>query len=150
MNDAEHITEWDDAMAAEFKSLDEKNTGILAPPPSDDKVIGGMWLLTRKMNEFGEVVQHKACWVVFGNHQEHMLHYFETWSSVARNKLLKMMLSMVVNMKLSVFQFDVETAFLYGNINAAIYVLQVLGFEDTDPDKKGWVWKLKKSLYGTK
>jgi hypothetical protein len=30
------------------------------------------------------------------------------------------------------------------------YVSQVLGFEDLDPKKKGWVWKLQKSLYGTK
>jgi hypothetical protein len=27
---------------------------------------------------------------------------------------------------------------------------QVLGFEEPDPAKKNWVWKLKNSLYGTK
>ena len=56
MNDVKHINQWDDAMSAEFQSLDEKNTGFLAPPPDEDKVIGGMWLLTRKLNEFGKVV----------------------------------------------------------------------------------------------
>jgi hypothetical protein len=79
-----------------------------------------------------------------------MIHYFETYSSMARNKSLKMMLSMAVNWNLHVFQFDVETAFLYGKIDACIYVAQVLGFEDSDPKKKGWVWRLNKSLYGTK
>jgi hypothetical protein len=150
MNDENHLADWHDAMSSEFNSLQVKNTGILAPPPSDDKIIGGMWLLTRKLNEFKEVCRHKARWVVFGNHQEHMLHYFETYSSVARNESLKMMLSLAVNNNYSVFQFDVETAFLYGNIDASIYVSQVLGFEDPDPAKKNWVWKLKKSLYGTK
>jgi hypothetical protein len=90
MNDQEHLSDWDNAMAAKFSSLDEKNTGILSPPPSANKIIGGMWLLTQKLNEFGEVVQHKAEWVVFGNHQEHMIHYFETYSSVAQNESLKM------------------------------------------------------------
>ena len=79
-----------------------------------------------------------------------MLHYFETWLLVAQNESLKMMLSMAVNWNLSVFQFDVKTAFLYGKINASIYVSQVLGFEDPHPKRKGWFWKLNKSLYGTK
>jgi hypothetical protein len=56
------------------------------------------------------------------------------------------MLSMAVNWNLHVFQFDVETAFLYGKINACIYVAQVLGFGDRDPKKKGWVWRLNKLL----
>jgi hypothetical protein len=60
MNNQEHLSNWDNAMATEFNSLDEKNTGILSPPPSADKIIGGMWLLTRKLNEFGEVIRHKA------------------------------------------------------------------------------------------
>jgi hypothetical protein len=49
-----------------------------------------------------------------------------------------------------VFQFDIETAFLYGKIDTSIYVAQVLGFEDRDPKRKGWVWKLNKLLYRTK
>jgi hypothetical protein len=150
MNDHGLETVWSDAMASEFDSLQMKDTGLLVPPPEDDKIIGRMWLVTRKKNEFNKVVRHKALWVVFGNHQEHMIHYFETYSSVARNESLKMMLSLEVNHRYAVFQFDVKTAFLYVNINANIYVLQVLGFEHLDPKKKSWVWKLQKLLYGTK
>jgi hypothetical protein len=110
-----------------------------------------MWLLTRKKNEFNEAVCHKASWVFFGNHQEHYaIHYFEMYLSVAWNESLKMMLSLAVNHIYAVFQFDFETAFLYGNIYTNIYVFQVLGFEHPDPKKKLWVWKLQNSLYGTK
>jgi hypothetical protein len=56
MNNLDHLQNWDDVMAAEYNSLDKKNTGILLPPPTADKIIGGMWLLTQKLNEFGEVV----------------------------------------------------------------------------------------------
>ncbi|MBW0589611.1 hypothetical protein O181_129326 [Austropuccinia psidii MF-1] len=47
---------WQDAMNTEFNSLMQHNTGHLVPYPTDGfKVIGGMWRLTMKRNEFGEV-----------------------------------------------------------------------------------------------
>jgi hypothetical protein len=36
------VIDWSDSMAAEFNSLQQKNTGLLVPPPDDDKIIGGM------------------------------------------------------------------------------------------------------------
>ncbi|MBW0582772.1 hypothetical protein O181_122487 [Austropuccinia psidii MF-1] len=77
-----------------------------------------------------------------------MVHYFHTYSSVARNESLKILLSLAINRDYHVFQFDVETAFLYGEIDAPIYVSQVTNFKV--PGKKDWVWMLNKSLYGTK
>ncbi|MBW0573026.1 hypothetical protein O181_112741, partial [Austropuccinia psidii MF-1] len=84
-----------------------------------------MWRLTWKRNEHGEVYRHKAQWVVLGNHQEHMLHYYETWAS-----------------------FDIDTAFLHGKMDALVHIKQVKGYEVKG--KENWVWRLKKSLYGTK
>ncbi|MBW0554946.1 hypothetical protein O181_094661 [Austropuccinia psidii MF-1] len=47
---------WKTAMDTEFDSLMSHNTGTLVPyPKHKEKVIGGMWLLTHKQNEFGEV-----------------------------------------------------------------------------------------------
>ncbi|KAH9468237.1 hypothetical protein Pst134EA_033418 [Puccinia striiformis f. sp. tritici] len=146
-NDKE-VRKWEEAMAKEHHSLTSKNTGTLVPPPGDDRVIGGMWLLGRKKNEFGDVLRFKARWVCFGNHQVHMLHYFDTYASVARNESFKLLLTVAVNQCWSVFQFDVETAFLYGEIDAPVYVSQIKGFEE--PGKENWVWRLNKSLYGTK
>jgi hypothetical protein len=37
--------------------------------------------------------------------------------------------------------------FLYGEINAPVYVSQVKGFKE--PGRENWVWRLNKSLYGT-
>ena len=78
MNKSSKHCGWEETMAKEFHSLEKTNTGTLVPPPGDDKVIGGMWLLTFKKNEFGNLLRFKACWVFFGNHQVHMLHYFNT------------------------------------------------------------------------
>ncbi|MBW0506187.1 hypothetical protein O181_045902 [Austropuccinia psidii MF-1] len=117
---------WKAAMKQGYDSLTNHNTGELVPYPSDGtKAIGGMWRLTCKRNEFGEVYRHKARWVVLGNHQEHMIHYFDTWAL-----------------------FDIETAFLHSKMDANVYVKQVKGFEVSG--KEGWVWRLNRSLYGTK
>ncbi|MBW0535557.1 hypothetical protein O181_075272 [Austropuccinia psidii MF-1] len=149
IKDTSEKIEWKKAMDDEFKSLMTHNTGELVPyPDGNEKVIGGMWCLTRKRNEFGEVYRYKARWVVFGNHQEHLLHYFDTWASVGRNETLKTMLSLVVNLNLIAYQFDIETAFLHGSMDAIVYVKQVEGYEEVG--KESWVWRLNKSLYGTK
>jgi hypothetical protein len=57
-------------------------------------------------------------------------------------------LSIAVVHSLAVFQFDVETAFLYGEMDAPVFVSQVEGFEE--PGRENWVWRLNESLYGTK
>ncbi|PLW54478.1 hypothetical protein PCANC_05598 [Puccinia coronata f. sp. avenae] len=119
-NNLVEVDGWHDAMLAEYTSLSSKNTGTLVPPPGDDKAIRGMWLLSCKLNEFGNVLQFKAWWVCFGNHQVHMRHYFNTYASVARNELFKLLLTIAVNRAWHVFQFDVETAFLYGEIDAPV------------------------------
>ncbi|MBW0475978.1 hypothetical protein O181_015693 [Austropuccinia psidii MF-1] len=140
---------WQQAMKSEYDSLMNHNTGDLVPyPPNGTKVIGGMWRLTRKRNEFGEIYRYKARWVVLGNHQEHMIHYYNTWASVGRNETFKVMLILVITQGFVPFQFDIETAFLHGEMDARVYVKQVKGFEV--PGKENHVWCLNKSLYGTK
>ncbi|MBW0490502.1 hypothetical protein O181_030217 [Austropuccinia psidii MF-1] len=121
LSNKEDLKHWKDEMEEEFKSLTTKNTGTLVPPPKDEKSIGGMWCLVKKKNEFGEIT---------------------------RNKLLKILLSTFINRDMHIFQFDVQTAFLYGVIDAPVYVSQVSNFEISG--KESWVWKLNKSLYGTK
>ncbi|MBW0497178.1 hypothetical protein O181_036893 [Austropuccinia psidii MF-1] len=77
-----------------------------------------------------------------------MLHYYDTWASVGRNEKFKVMLSLVVNFNYIPYQFNIETAFLHGEMDALVYVKQVKGYEVKG--KEGWVWRLCKSLYGTK
>ncbi|GKA59447.1 retrovirus-related pol polyprotein from transposon TNT 1-94 [Tanacetum coccineum] len=51
-------------------------------------------------------------------------------------------------MNMVVYQMDVKTAFLNGNLREEVYVSQPDGF--VDPDNPNHVYKLKKALYGLK
>ncbi|GKG39075.1 retrovirus-related pol polyprotein from transposon TNT 1-94, partial [Tanacetum coccineum] len=51
-------------------------------------------------------------------------------------------------MNMVVYQMDVKTAFLNGNLREEVYVSQLDGF--VDKDKSNHVYKLKKALYGLK
>ncbi|GKG12840.1 retrovirus-related pol polyprotein from transposon TNT 1-94 [Tanacetum coccineum] len=51
-------------------------------------------------------------------------------------------------MNMVVYQMDVKTVFLNGNLREEVYVSQPDGF--VDPDNPNRVYKLKKSLYGLK
>ncbi|MBW0557627.1 hypothetical protein O181_097342 [Austropuccinia psidii MF-1] len=56
---------WSLEVKQEYYSLMNYNTGDLVPYPSNGtKVLGGMWQLVQKRNEFGDVYKYKAHWVV--------------------------------------------------------------------------------------
>lgn len=59
-----------------------------------------------------------------------------------------MVLEIVTIEDLHIEQLDVKTAFLYGDLEENIYLMQPQGF--IVPAKEGLVCKLKKSLYGLK
>ncbi|GJZ17334.1 putative ribonuclease H-like domain-containing protein [Tanacetum coccineum] len=65
---------------------------------------------------------------------------------VARIEAIRPFLSCASFKDFVVYQMDVKSAFMYGNIEEEVYVCQPLGFEDLEfPDR---VYKVEKALYG--
>ncbi|GJR87046.1 retrovirus-related pol polyprotein from transposon TNT 1-94 [Tanacetum coccineum] len=99
----------------------------------------------------------QACWIeackknsmmACGYRQEEGIDFEESFAPVARLEAIRIFLAFVAHMNMVVYQMDVKTAFLNGNLREEVYVSQPDGF--VDKDKPNHVYKLKKALYGLK
>lgn len=63
-------------------------------------------------------------------------------------KSIRILLSIATFYDYEIWQMDVKTAFLNGNLEKSIYMSQPEGFIEQDQEQK--VCKLKKSIYGLK
>nr|GEW92369.1 uncharacterized mitochondrial protein AtMg00810-like [Tanacetum cinerariifolium] len=86
--------------------------------------------------------------VAKGYSQEQRIDYEETFSPVARFETVRVFLALVAQLKLPVYQFDVKSAFLNGDLDGEVYVSQPQGFVIGDSENK--FYKLNKALYGLK
>ncbi|GKA16843.1 putative ribonuclease H-like domain-containing protein, partial [Tanacetum coccineum] len=81
-----------------------------------------------------------------GYRQEEGVDYDEVFAPVARIEAIRLFLAFASFMGFSVYQMDVKSAFLYGNITEEVYVNQPSGFVDLHHPNK--VYKVIKALYG--
>jgi hypothetical protein len=102
----------------------------------------------KKKNSEGAVELYKARFCAKGFTQVEGVDFTGTFALVAKIKLILVLLSMATTYELELQQSDVDTAFLYGEMDTELYMKQPTGF--IEPGKEHLVCKLKKCLYGTK
>ncbi|GJT56017.1 retrovirus-related pol polyprotein from transposon TNT 1-94 [Tanacetum coccineum] len=96
----------------------------------------------------------QACWIEAiqeePNEFERLegIDFEESFALVARLEAIRIFLAFAAHMNMVVYQMDVKTAFLNGNLREEVYVSQPDGF--VDKDNPNHVYKLKKALYGLK
>ncbi|KAI3685730.1 hypothetical protein L6452_34988 [Arctium lappa] len=100
------------------------------------------------MDEEGTVIRNKARLVAQGYRQEEGIDYDETFAPVARLEAIRIFLTHAAYKNFRVFQMDVKSAFLNGELAEEVYVKQPPGFED--PVHPNYVYRLDKALYGLK
>ncbi|GKA19710.1 retrovirus-related pol polyprotein from transposon TNT 1-94 [Tanacetum coccineum] len=128
------------------------------PKTYKDAFTQSCWIeaMQEELNEFkllgldklGGILKNKARLVAHGYRQEEGIEFEGSFASVARLEAIRIFLVFVAHMNMVVYQMDVKTAFLNGNIREEVYVSQPDGF--VDPDNLNHVYKLKKALYGLK
>ena len=96
----------------------------------------------------GNVTVYKARLVAKGFRQIQGIDYDETFSPVAKLKSIRVLLAIAAYFDYEIWQMDVKTAFLNGNIEEELYMMQPEGF--VDPKDAGKVCKLQRSIYGLK
>ncbi|GKE57858.1 retrovirus-related pol polyprotein from transposon TNT 1-94 [Tanacetum coccineum] len=122
----------------EFNQLD---VWELVPPLDCAKIIALKWI-------YKDVLKNKARVVAKGFRQEEGLDFEESFAPVARLEAIRIFLANAASKNMTVYQIDVKTAFLNGELKEEVYVSQPEGF--VDPDRQHYVYRLKKALYGLK
>jgi hypothetical protein len=140
--------EWEKAIEEEFGSM--KRCDLLSDPvrlPSNGRIVGTKWVFKRKRNMQGLVERFRARLVAKGFMQVFGLDYFGTYAPVARLATLRMVYALAVSLQLDMASLDVEAAFMNAPLKEEMFINAPPG---TPPLPKGFVYRLKKSLYGLK
>nr|GEU45523.1 copia protein [Tanacetum cinerariifolium] len=103
---------------------------------------------TPKLTCSGTNYLEKARLVARGYRQEEGIDFEESFDLVARLEAIRNFLAYAAHMNMVVYQMDIKTAFINGNLREEVYVSQPDGF--VDRDNPNYVYKLKKALYGLK
>ncbi|GJW58596.1 integrase, catalytic region, zinc finger, CCHC-type containing protein [Tanacetum coccineum] len=103
--------------------------------------------MQEEIHEF-ERLENKARLVAQGFRQEEEIDFEESFAPVARIEAIRIFVANAAHKNMKIYQMDVKTAFLNGELKEEVYVSQPEGF--VDQDNPSHVYKLKKALYGLK
>jgi Reverse transcriptase (RNA-dependent DNA polymerase) len=140
--------EWLLAMNEEMSAIKQNQTWQLVELPKDRIAIGVKWVYKTKFGPDGSILKHKARLVAKGYAQKQGIDYEETFSPVARFETVWLLMAIAAQLKQPIYQFDVKSAFLNGELMEEVYVEQPEGF--VVKGKEHMVYRLFKALYGLK
>ncbi|GJX07666.1 retrovirus-related pol polyprotein from transposon TNT 1-94 [Tanacetum coccineum] len=99
-----------------------------------------------KLDEYDDVLKNKARLVAKGYRQEEGIDFKESFALVSRIEAIRIFIANAASKNMTIYQMDVKTAFLNGELKEEVYVSQPESF--VDPDHLTYVYRLKKALYG--
>jgi transposase InsO family protein len=137
---------WQAAMEREIHSIHQHGTWHLTMLPPGRTPITTKWIYRIKTHADGSPAKLKARLVARGFQQREGLDFDETYAPVAKYNTLRTLLAIAGHRGWTVRHLDVATAFLNGQLQEDVYVVQPQGF--VDPTRPHHVCKLDKALYG--
>ncbi|GJT13409.1 retrovirus-related pol polyprotein from transposon TNT 1-94 [Tanacetum coccineum] len=139
---------WFQAMQEEIHEFDRLDVWEFIPTSDSSHRLSLQWIYKVKLDEYGDVLKNKARLVAKGFRQEEGLDFEESFTPVARLEAIRIFIANAASKNMTVYQMDVKTAFLNGELKEEVYVHQPEGF--VDPERPHHVYRLKKALYGLK
>ena len=115
---------WLEAMKSEIDSMYTNKVWTLVDIPEDRKAVENKWIFKKKTDADGNVSVYKARLVAKGFRQVQGVDYDETFSPVAMIKSIRILLAIAAYHDYEICQMDVKTAFLNGNIEEELYMMQ--------------------------
>nr|GEU99703.1 zinc finger MYM-type protein 1 [Tanacetum cinerariifolium] len=97
------------------------------------------WIYKVKLDEYDNVLKNKAWLVAKGYRQEEGIDFEESFAPVARIEAIRIFIANVASKNMTIYQMDVKTAFLNGELKEEVYVCQpedtamaLTAYEDAD------------------
>ena len=111
--------------------------------PSNRRLIGNKWVFKIKRDG-----TYRARLVALGNNQIPGVDYTDNFAPVAHDLSFRIALSRMMVEKLDSLVMDVETPFLYGEIDEEIFMKSPVGMEEIDPGSSSEdCYQLVKGIY---
>jgi hypothetical protein len=139
---------WLEAMGSEMESMRDNRVWNLVDLPDGVRAIECKWIFKKKTDADGNVHIYKARLVAKGFRHIQGVDYDETFSPIAMLKSIRILLAIATNYDYEIWQMDIKTAFLNGNLSEDVYMTQPEDFVDQQNARK--VCRLMKSIYGLK
>nr|GEV47411.1 retrovirus-related Pol polyprotein from transposon TNT 1-94 [Tanacetum cinerariifolium] len=137
---------WFQALQDEIHEFNQLQVWELVPRLDYIMIKALKWIYKVKLDEYGDVLKNKARLVAKGYRQEEGIHFEELFASVARIEAIGIFTTNAANKNMTIYQMDVKTTFLNGELKEEVFVSKPEGF--VDPDHPTHVYRLKKALYG--
>jgi hypothetical protein len=112
-------------MQEELKNFKRNEVWSLVPRPKQN-IVGTKWVFRNKQDEHRVVTRNKARIMAKGYAHVTALYFEETFAPVARLESIRILLAYVVHHSFKLFQMDMKSAFLNGQIKEEVYVEQPL------------------------
>lgn len=143
---------WSEAINQELLAHEENGTWTVVDKKPSDKLIDSKWVFKVIEGSTTGECRYKARLCARGFLQREGVDYNETFAPVVRYDSLRAFLAKTTQEDYELAQFDVYTAFLYGELEEDIFmkIPEGLIIEGSAGVRVDCVCKLNKSLYGLK
>lgn len=134
-------------MNSDLQALEQNHTWLIADLPLGKEAIDNKCVYKTKFNFDGTIEKLKVRIVTKGFTQQENMDYMKTFSPIAKLITVQVLLLVATVQDWFLYQFDINNAFLYSDLEEEIYMRKPPGYNKGGPHK---VYKLFKSLYGLK
>ncbi|CAI7742408.1 unnamed protein product [Closterium sp. NIES-53] len=143
-----HSKEWHQAMDAEIKVLESRDTWVLVDYATikGKRVLLGKWVYRVKTAADGTIERFKVRWVMHGYDQRHGIDFDQTFAPVSHHTSVMILLAIAAARHPPLRQINVKNTFLYALVDAVIVVEQTHTYGKGDPH----ICQMKKLLYKIK
>nr|GEX86199.1 ribonuclease H-like domain-containing protein [Tanacetum cinerariifolium] len=112
-----------DAMNAEMDALYRNDTWEIVNLHVRRKIIGSKWVWKNKYKSDGDIERYKARLVAKGFNQKEGIDFDKTFSLVVKIVTVRCLINLSVQSGWSLYQMDINNAFLYGDLEETVYMV---------------------------